>query len=233
MKKLILIIICLVTITFLGGCTKEEPKELADNERFKEEYESLNGQKYNNQTIRKITIAQDNPFIYKTASDIVDMMDQKKSFVVYFGFAKCPWCRSMIEELITVAKENNIGIIYYVDISEIRDTKEYDETGTIITTKEGTSAYKELLDKFASVLEDYTIKDSSGTETSTGEKRIYAPNVIAVINGQATQLETGNSDLQTNPYQELTPAIKKDMHEKLSCLAKCLNDAKTTCDTRC
>ena len=87
-----------------------------DSIKFKEEYESLNGKKYKNKKIRDVKIEKDNPFVYKTAEEIVDLIENGESFIVYFGFSKCPWCRSMIETFIKTAKENNIDKIYYVDI---------------------------------------------------------------------------------------------------------------------
>ena len=75
-----------------------------DSIKFKEEYESLNGKKYKNKKIRDVKIEKDNPFVYKTAEEIVDLIENGESFIVYFGFSKCPWCRSMIETFIKTAK---------------------------------------------------------------------------------------------------------------------------------
>lgn len=231
MKKFFLTIIVLTLLLFTNGCTKEKVK-ITDNIKFKEEYEKLNDKKENNQVIRKVTISKDNPFIYKKASEIIEMMNQKKSFIVYFGYAKCPWCRSMIEELIKVAKDNNITEIMYVDIANIRDIKELSEDN-IITSKEGTSSYYKLLEKLDSLLEDYTLTNDQGESISTNEKRIYAPSVVAIINGRPNKLESGISSLQTDPYQELTEDIKKDMEDKLGCVLKCLEENKTTCSNKC
>lgn len=231
MNKKILLFLLLFSV-LLVGCTKTISK-VTDGEKFKQEYENLNGKQYDNVKIRSVNISKDNPFIYKNAEDIIEMINQKKSFVVYFGYAKCPWCRSMIEELIDVAKENKINEIYYVDILNIRDIKEVDENGNITTTKEGTKGYNQLLEKLDSLLQEYTIKDQEENEVPTNEKRIYAPNVVVIINGRPNKLETGNSPLQKDPYQELTKEIKEDMHQRLDCILKCLNEAKTTCDKQC
>ena len=66
-------------------------------------------------------------------------------------------------------------------------------------------------------------------EIETGEKRIYAPNVVAVSSGKAIQLETGISEKQKEAYQELTDKMKKETYNKFKCLINCLEEASTTC----
>ena len=64
---------------------------------------------------------------------------------------------------------------------------------------------------------------------SVGEKRIYAPNVIAISNGKAIQLETGISEDLKDPYGKLTKEIKKYAYNKFKCLLKCLEEESITC----
>ena len=64
------------------------------------------------------------------------------------------------------------------------------------------------------------------------EKRIYAPNVVAVVNGEPTKMEDGISDKLTDPYMELTDEIKKDIYGKFKCVFKCLEEAETVCTTK-
>jgi predicted bacteriocin transport accessory protein len=159
-------------------------------------------------------------------------MDNKETFIVYFGFSTCPWCRSIIEELIKCAKDSKVDKIYYVDVLDIRDTKEIDEEGNIKTTKEGTKGYKELIDKMSNVLSDYTTTTEEGEEISLEEKRIYAPNVIAVVNGKATKLEEGISEELKDPYMELTEEMKKYTYNSFKCIFKCLEEAETVCTSK-
>ena len=221
MKKIEVIVIAIISLFLLTGCVDKN----SDAYKFKKEYESINnkdnghGKKY-----RKLSISVDNPFIYQTPEELLDKVNKKESFIVYFGFKECPWCRSVVEELIKSSKDKKVDKIYYVDVLNIRDVKEKDESGNIKTTKEGNTAYMELIDKFSNVLDDYTIDGES-----IGEKRIYAPNVIAVSNGKAIQLETGISDELTDPYSKLTSKIKKYAYNKFKCLIKCLEDASITC----
>lgn len=230
MKKIISLILVMLLVVTVSGCGKEETK-LSDAKKFKEEYESINNttREKDGKKIRNLSIPEDNPMVYKTAEKISAMLDKKESFFVYFGFKDCPWCRSVVEELINVAKDKSIGKIYYVDVKEIRDIKEINEEGKIETTKEGTKGYYELIDKLSNVLEDYTLYDKDENEVSANEKRIYAPNVVAVSKGKALELATGESDGLEDPYQELTADMRKSTYKKFECLIDCLEKESKTC----
>ena len=231
MKKIFTIIL-IMTLTFtLTGCS-DKPAEKTDALKFKEEYEKNNGvknEKYN-VTIRTVNIPEDNPMVYATAEKIIKKIDNKETFVVYFGFSDCPWCRSVIEELIHVAQDLKVEKVYYVDVKELRDVKELDENNNVVTSKEGDEHYMKLLEKLDSVLDDYTLTDKDGNEVSAGEKRIYAPNVVGVANGKPTELETGESEKLINPYDELTEEMRTETYNKLKCVFKCLEEKDTyTC----
>ena len=230
MKKIKVLLILSIITCLLTACSTKKDTKLTDAEKFKKEYESINN-KVNDKTkkkYREVSISKDNPFIYATAEDIIKKIDDRESFIVYFGFKECPWCRSIIEELIRAAKDQKTEKIYYVDVTGIRDVKELDTEGNIKTINEGSKAYLELIDKMSDVLDDYTLtKDEE--KISVGEKRIYAPNVIAISNGKAIQLETGISEDLKDPYGKLTKEIKKYAYNKFKCLLKCLEEESITC----
>lgn len=223
----VLIIIAAIAFAFIHKMRSDYKK--TDAYKFKVEYESLNnqdngyGKKY-----RELTINKKNRMKYSTAKEIVEKTENKDTFIVYFGFSKCPWCRSMIENLIDLSIENNIDI-YYVDVLDIRDTIEYKD-GEYKTTKEGDKYYMKLIDLYANVLDDYTIKLPEGENPSMDdsfipEKRIYAPNVIAVVNGEAKEKVEGISEELTDPYGEITEEMKKASIKQLKCIFKCINEA--------
>ena len=233
MKKVLSIILIVMMIISITGCTVSD--DIKDSDKFKEEYELQNGKKSKSgKEYRKVSSPEDNPVVYATAEEISKKIDNKETFIVYFGFSTCPWCRSVIEELIKCANDSDVDKIYYVDIKDIRDTREINKDGEIETTKEGTKGYMELLDKLDEVLDEYTVTvtDSEEDEISLEEKRIYAPNLVAVVNGKATKLEDGISDKLTDPYMELTDEIKKDIYGKFKCVFKCLEEAETVCTTK-
>ena len=231
MKKIFIIILIMMITLTLTGCS-DKPVEKTDALKFKEEYEKNNGvknEKYN-VTTRTVNIPEDNPMVYATAEEIIKKIDNKETFVVYFGFSDCPWCRSVIEELIHVAQDLKVEKVYYVDVKELRDVKELDENNNVVTSKEGDEHYKKLLEQLDSVSDDYTLTDKDGNEVSAGEKRIYAPNVVGVANGKPTELETGESEKLINPYDELTDEMRTETYNKLKCVFKCLEEKDTyTC----
>lgn len=228
MKKVIKLVFILILLVSICGCTLSS--DLSDADKFKDEYEKINGEKSKSgKTNRKVSIPSDNPFVYSTAEEISKKMDKEETFIVYFGFSSCPWCRSIIEELINCAKDNEVDKIYYVDVLDIRDTKEVDEEGNISTTKEGTKGYNELIDKMSNVLSDYTTTNENDEKISLEEKRIYAPNLVAVVNGKATKMEEGISSKLKDPYQELTKEMRKETYNKFKCIFKCLEEAETMC----
>lgn len=232
-KRSIFVIIALVILLVITGCSYEKKESLPDALRFKEEYESINGDKVegSDYRVRELEIADDNPIVYAKANDIISMMDNNETFVVYFGFNSCPWCRSVLPILLDVADDLGIEKLYYVDIMDIRDQLEVDEDGQVVTTKEGSEGYIGLLTRLDEVLEDYTL-EYDGKEIKTGEKRIYAPNVVAVVNGEAKELETGVSDEQTDPFMELNDDMKEETYNKFECAIKCVLENKNSCSSK-
>ena len=192
-------------------------KENKDALKFKEEYESLNNIENNSgKRHRTVTISEDNPFVYATGKEIVEKIENKETFYVYFGSAYCPWCRSAIEKAIEVAQKNNIDKIYYVNIWDgdhveiLRDTYILNDKGKLEQTYSGGEGYQKLLKYFDSLLGEYTLTDKDGNKVSVGEKRIFAPNYIYVEKGEAKKLIEGTSDLQKDSREELTEEILND-----------------------
>ena len=228
-KKIIILLIAIViaglVFAFIHKIRSDYRK--TDAYKFKVEYESLNneendyGKKY-----RELNINKKNRIKYSTAKEIVEKTENKETFIVYFGFAKCPWCRSMIENLVDLSIEKEMDI-YYVDVLEIRDTIEYID-GEVKTTKEGDEYYMKLIELYADVLDDYSIKgleENPSMDWYIPEKRIYAPNVIAVVNGEAKEKVEGVSEKLEDPYGEITEEMKKTSIEQLKCIFKCINEA--------
>ena len=214
-KKIILsifvIVLLLGTVT---GCGKKEEKK--DALKFKEEYESFNGKKNDYFNYRELSIDEDNPFVFSTDEEIVKMIENKETFIVYFGDPQCPWCRSIVEQAVKSAKENGIGKIYYVRFwdgfheEKIRDVYEFDENNKPVLKQEGSKAYPKLLGYLDNVLSEYTLKDKDGNTINVGEKRIFLPNFVAVVNGEAKELIEGISEKQTQFNGELTEEILND-----------------------
>lgn len=183
---------------------------------FKEAYESLNGKSNSSgKQHRSVSIPEDNPIIQVDAKEIIQKIENKETFYVYFGDELCPWCRSVIEKALEVAKKAGIEEIYYVQIwddegNEILRDKYEIENGELVQKVEISEEYQKLLDYFEDVLSEYTLTDDNDESIDVGEKRIYAPNFIYVKNGVAIRLTTGTSQLQEESRQELNDDILKD-----------------------
>ena len=142
-KKLLLLITIIVILVSFTGCKKN------DALLFKEDYESVNEKETKNgKKHRSLSIDEENPFIISSAKEIVEKINNKDSFYVYFGSKICPWCRSVIEKAIEVANNNNVTKIYYVDIWNdegeeiLRDKYEVDDKGNVIKTIDGKEEVK-------------------------------------------------------------------------------------------
>ncbi len=199
----------------LAGCAAPQKAETKETS-FKTEYEALNGKtNKEGREHRTIEIPDDNPFVITTGEDIVKKVDDKETFYVYFGDPMCPWCRSVIEELCKVAKKEDIQTIYAVDIwdeegNEIFRNKYELKDGELKETVKGTDAYYTLVKDFDNVLKDYSVKDKNGTSYAVEQKRIFAPDLVAVKDGRAAAMAQGISEKQEDSRQELTDEIRQD-----------------------
>ena len=229
----ILVGIPVLVLAILGGyfffSRQEEESIRTDAMIFKEEYESLNGKKESDgHEYRILDIPSDNRMVYQTADEIVKRIENKETFAVYFGFAACPWCRSVLPSLLEVVNDLGLSKIYYVDIENIRDEKELQD-GKVVTTKEGSEGYQKLLTLFDEVLDNYTLKDENQKEVDTKEKRIYAPNVLGIVDGKVETLTTGISKKQEDAYIELTGEMKSDAYNQFKCALECIQENETVC----
>lgn len=243
--KTIIIIVCLFLLVTLGivyifselYSESDIPpiSSVTDAYKFKNEYESVNDQDQgNDHKIRNLKIKDNNPFVYKTPSELIKMIEEDKTFVVYFGFSTCPWCRSVLPSLIDAALEKDIKKIYYVDVKDIRDVYELNDNNEAVRTKEGTEEYYKLLELLSPVLSDYNpltyeTKKGKTKEIKIDEKRIYAPNVIVVKNGEAISLESGEVKSLTDPYMEITKEMDCEMKEVFKCLFDKITTDSETC----
>ena len=210
-KNIFIMLLVVISIIGLTACNKN-----SSGIEFKKEYEVLNGSvNSNGKEHRTITIPSDNPFEKVSAKDIVEKIENKETFYVYFGDKLCPWCRSVIEKASEVAIDKGIKKIYYVNIwdedgNEILRDKYELKDNALTKTIDGTDEYYKLIQYFDGLLSDYTLTDEEGNKTSVGEKRIFAPNFIYVKDGKPVRLVEGISDKQNDSRGELTKEILKD-----------------------
>lgn len=192
MKKFLLIIFILL-LTF--GCRK------VDSILFKEDFEKEN---YN--TKIKVNIPSDNPMTYITEEDLIKKIENKEDIIVLFGYSKSIETRSMIENLINIAKNSNIKTIYYLDILEIRDEKIYQDN-EIKTTKNGTEDYNKLIELLKDNLDDYVINNQN-----VG-KRIYSGTILKISNKNISLIRGISDNFDINNYND---DMKKESYDKIN-----------------
>ena len=215
-KRIIGIILCTLLVGALSFKFYLDSKDdksnnnkvaTVDSKKFKEEYESLNNTKNSSgRDILNLSINEANPIVYKTAEEITDIL-KNKTGIVYFGFNSCPWCRSMIETLIKSAEDNNIDTIYYVDIKDIRSSFEV-KNNKLVEIKKGSTGYYQILDILAEYLQDYKITNNK-KEYDTKEKRLYAPTVVMVKDGEIKGFHEDTVPTQEDPYLGLNAKEKQ------------------------
>jgi len=211
MKKIFISLLVFIFLFATVGCSKQS------GEAFKNDYESVNGKENSHGKIhRELDIPIDNVFVMSNSEEILEMINNKETFYVYFGSKLCPWCRSTVVKANEVAKKKAVSKIYYVNIWDddgneiLRDKYSLDSTNKPVLEKEGTKEYTEFLKVFDSLLKDYTLTDKDGKTIDVGEKRIYAPNYIFIEKGVPKKLVTGISEKQKDSREELTEEILQD-----------------------
>lgn len=214
-KTIIIITVVLVILIVITGLYFLLNKE-TDNIKFKQEYESLNSKK----GYLDIEIPKDNNIKYVSFDELMDVLEDGTG-IIYFGFPECPWCRNALPVLLESAKENEIQNVYYFNAKSIRDDKELKD-GKIVTNKEGTKEYYELVDR---------LKDNLGVYEGLEDdsiKRLYFPTVVFVMGGKVVGTHIGTVDSQKDPSKHLT---KKQKQELLNIYNENINKIYGTCDT--
>ena len=188
--------------------TYQKRKEMESKEvSFKKEYEELNG-KTNDKDKKypEVLINADNKIKYTSYKEINEILDKKSSAVIYMGFSKCPWCRNAVPVLLQASEATSIKNILYLDIKDDRNELELQD-GQIKTIKEGKKEYNDLVERINDKLDVY-----DGLNDNT-IKRIYAPTVLFIKNGEVLSIHTSTVDSQTDPYIALDKAQRKELYD--------------------
>ena len=98
---------------------------------------------------------------------------------------------------------------------------------TVSKINNGTDSYYKILDKLTDYLSDYYIEDSDKVEYNTGVKRLYAPTVVAVKNGEIVGFYEGTTD-DALYNKELSEEEKSNLKETYKSIIEELN--QESCD---
>lgn len=207
MKKNIIILSIIVVIALVIAILffLLNNKGMSDGERFKQEYEELNDSHL------EVNIDSDNMIKYIGLEEAIDII-KNDTGVIYFGYPSCPWCRNAVPVLLDAASSTSLDTIYYVNAYNIRDVKEIDDDGNIVTTNEGDRLYDDLLGVLDDILDPYTITDDNGEVIDLGEKRLYVPMVLFVKNGEVVSYHLSTVDSQEDPSISLNDSQRDELY---------------------
>ncbi len=206
MKKFVVLLGIFCCLFLFDGCnlTKEE-KPTVDEQKFKTEYESLNGQKNSSgKEYKSVSIPSKNYVTYINEEKVLEIL-KTGTGVIYFGYPECPWCRTALPVLLEAMEAKNYQQLYYFNALSIRDKKELKEDGTIETTQEGTKEYYEILDALGKYVDTYEGLNDNNI------KRLYFPTVVFVKDGQIIGTHTSTIDSQEDPYLALSSDQKNEL----------------------
>lgn len=228
-NKIYFIIIIVCALSVIGLCVyaiaNHKEIKVTDAVKFKQEYESLNGlvNETNEKEYLNVEIEEENPIIYKSGQEILDIMKNEDA-IIYFGFAACPWCRNAVPVLLETAKELNVDKIYYVDILDMRDTYKFSGSIEPEQTKKGTDAYYSILKILDKKLEEFYVTDDAGNMYDTGVKRLYAPTVVSMSGGKVKGFHVATVESQKDPYKALNDKQKEELKTAYKDLIKAIKD---------
>ena len=234
-NKIILVVLIILTLCVVGICVYSvisDKQQNTDAIKFLEEYTELNDKvnEYNGKNYINVTIDEKNTIKYVNEEEAVKLLENGTG-VMYFGFSTCPWCRSLVSTLTSVAKDKN-ETIYYLDILDLRSSFEVVE-GKLNKKKDGTVGYYKLLNLLDKELEEFTLTDSEGKVYKTDEKRLYAPTLVAFKDGEVTSFHVGTVESQESGFDELTKSQKEELEKIISDLIKSKNENEVCTSDKC
>lgn len=207
MKKNVIILSVIVVIALVIAILffLLNNKGMSDGERFKQEYEELNDSHL------EVNIDSDNMIKYISLEEAIDII-KNDTGVIYFGYPSCPWCRNAVPVLLDAASSTSLDTIYYVNAYNIRDVKEIDDDGNIVTTNEGDRLYDDLLEVLDDILDPYTLTLDNGEVIDLGEKRLYVPMVLFVKDGEVVSYHLSTVDSQEDPSISLNDSQRDELY---------------------
>lgn len=144
---------------------------------FKREYEKFNNVKTSDgNKYLEVNISEHNKMRYVTYDEVFEVFDMKGDAVIYIGYPKCSYCRSVAQVLSDIANDTDIDEIYYLDVED-----------------KDTSSYGKLVDRLR---DKFFVSDES-------KDKIYVPSVLFVANGKIVSYNKGTLFSHKDPYVKL------------------------------
>ena len=208
--SVLLIFVTLIVILFFIKKDSNKIEYTADEIKFKDEYENINGYELKEGYIlNTININIDNNVKYVDDNELIKIL-KKGNNVIYFGWSDCNWCRTIVPILTNVVREENINLYYY-DLKSLRNNYEND------IDKEKVKLYEDIIKIIGKDI-DVVFDENS---LKSGEKKILAPTVVFIKNGRYLKQHVKSLDshknssdkLTDNQINELTKIYKTNINE--------------------
>lgn len=149
-----------------------------DGSKFKKEYEKLNGiEDDRGKTYLKVDITSNNKIKYASTSKIVNIFEEEKDAVIFFGYPSCHYCRTAAKVLTDVASKTKLKKIYYLDTEYITFEKD---------------------DKLIELIGSDFFKGSNKN------KKINVPLVLFIVDGDIVSYHEGTLSTHNNAYEPMS-----------------------------
>lgn len=227
--------VCILGFILIKNSTSEEAnyKPTKDETTFKEEYESLNGKSSKEGTkYLEVSVLKANKMKYISMEEAAKKLENGTA-LIYYGYAGSNESRKAIEVLLDVASKNDVEEILYVNLrpskgenlegigekeDDLRDTYTLSDHNKPRKTKDAQESYYKTLTYLANYLEDYVLFTEKGRPVKTGYKRLHAPTLVAVKNGEILGFQEKTTAKESD--KELTSEEKKELSEKYDAIIK-------------
>ena len=199
----------MLVLMSLVACTQQPAlpaTELpATDQSVKTAFEALNGQTAaNGQPYIEVHIPEDSLFVPINEEDALQLLESGTG-VLIFEFPECPWCRNMMPVVDEAAKEMALSKLYTFNIREERDQITLGDDGELVVVNEGTEFYRKVLDLLG---ERASVYEGLNDESI---RRIYAPTVFVIVDGEVVSSHVSTIDSQTDPMVPLTVAQHQEL----------------------
>ena len=132
---------------------------------------------------------KENAFVKSDMNEAIDIFKSKRSAILYFGFAKCPWCIEALPVMNEAAKAVGRSI-YYVETRDL-------ERNLLYTDEQK----KEIV----SYLYDYLDTNDEG------EKHLFVPFVVVVEEGIVKSAHLGTIESHEAKERKMTEEESKQL----------------------
>ena len=188
-KKFLVLLLGLILILSLAACGSKTG-EGESKSGLSDKFEKADMSGYNCME----GYEKDTVFFDVTVKDVEKMVKEGESFVLYAGFANCPWCNVVLPVLNDVATEKGVEIAYL-------DTRKNPSWSNNMEIDD----YDVLVELFGEVIP----KDDDGTI------HLYVPHIFFVSEGQLVDDHRGSVPSQDSSSDPLTDDQRTELEDIL------------------